>query len=69
MYSLNLISAYFKLDNLVITNLAFLNKTMSSNNNKEFPLTVIPVLSLSDTRLRYIHGELTTISSFQQLSS
>ena len=49
--SLNAITTHLKLDKFISTDLAFLNEVMSSNNDEEFPLAVVPMLPLCDSRL------------------
>ena len=44
MNTLNLIPANLKLNHLIGTQLAFLNQSMTAYHNKEFPLSIMPML-------------------------
>ena len=49
----NLISTHFKLNHFPGIYISLLNQTMAVNNNKLFPLGVVPVLPLGNTRFGY----------------
>ena len=50
------------------TYLPFLNQTMSSNDDEQFPLRMMPMLSLGDTRPADIYGKLAVACRLQKLS-
>ena len=61
------LAADLELQNLVRVQFPFADQAMPRHNDEEFPLAVVPVLPLSDARLRDVHGELPAILGFQQL--
>ena len=65
---LDLFSAHFKFDHFICTDLPFLNQAVTGNNDKELPLSVMPMLSFCDPRLGDVYAELSMIGCLQQLS-
>ena len=65
--SFNLIAGHFKIDDLVRADLAFLDQAVTSYNNEELPLGVVPVLALGDARTADVDADLPTILSMYQL--
>ena len=49
-----------------VVEVAFLDKPMTSNHDKELPLGVVPVLPLSDARLRNVDGDLPAVEGMHQ---
>ena len=68
MDGLNLLAAYFIIPDLVGTLLTKLNKTMSGHYDKSFPLAVVPMFSLCNTRLADVDGNLTIIERMNKFS-
>ena len=66
MNSLNLISADLKLHRLAGVDIAFLYESMSLNDYKQLPFTVMPMLSLGDTRSADIDADLSAILGVDQ---
>ena len=44
---------------------ALLDQAVTANNDEEFPLTVVPVLTLGYSRFRYIDRELSMVNCFK----
>ena len=57
----NLIAAHLKLYHFVSTNFAFLNETMSCNDNEKLPFCMMPMLTFGDARLRDVNAYLPTV--------
>lgn len=54
MNRLNMIAADLKLDHFVRPDFPLLNQPVTSNHDKEFPLSVVPMLAFRDAGLGYI---------------
>ena len=64
---LKLIARYKELINLLLVNLAEADNTLAAHNKKLLILLVMPMLTFSYTRLRYINRYLSTIGRLQEL--
>ena len=67
MDCLNVLTGRLELYYLVIPNFSLLNQPMTRYYDEKFPLGVMPVLTLSNTRLCDIDGDLTAGVCFQKL--
>ena len=67
MDSFNSIPGNLKLHRLSGIDVALLNQTMTSHYDEQFPLAVVPVLPLGDSRATDIDGHLSTICCVNQL--
>ena len=65
VHRLNLLSADLKLQHFIRPDLSLLNQAVTGDNDKEFPLAVVPVLALRDPGLRDIDAELSVIQGLQ----
>lgn len=63
----DLVAADLKADLLVRMDIALFDQRATTDDDKELPLRVVPVLTLGDAGLRDIHRKLTMISGFQKL--
>ena len=63
----NLISRNFKIQHFICADLAFLNQSVTGNNDKEFPLGMMPMLSFRDAGFRDIYAELSAFLGFLKL--
>ena len=63
----DLLAADLKADLLIRVDIALLDQRVTTDNDEELPLTVMPVLTLGNTGLRDIHAELSVIGGFQKL--
>ena len=67
MYSLNLISGNLKIKNFISADLTLTDKSVSADDDEEFPLSVMPMLTLGNSGLGDIHAELTAAFGSQKL--
>ena len=65
MNCLDLLSADFKFNDVICPNLSFLDQSMSCNDDKELPFTVMLVLSFRYPGFGDIHRDPSTISRLQ----
>ena len=63
LHYLHFLTAHLKVYHLFRAHLSELYQTMSTHHYKLFVLSVMPMLALRDTRLGYIHRELSTVGS------
>ena len=68
MDSLDLIPRNLKFHRFSGVDVPFLNQAVPSHHNEQFPLGVVPVLSLGDARAADIDGHLTAIGGMHQFS-
>ena len=66
VHGLNLVAAHLEFHHLVGADLAFLNQGAAAHHNEEFPLGVVPVLALGDSRLGNVHAELAAVRRLQE---
>ena len=66
VYGLDFVAAHFEFDHFVGADLAFLNQGASAHHDKEFPLGVVPVFALGDSRLGHVHAELAAVHRLQE---
>ena len=59
--SLDLITGNLKLHRFASVDIAFLNQTVTSHHNEQFPLGVVPMLALGDARTADVDGHLPTV--------
>lgn len=64
--SLDLITGNLKLHRFASVDIAFLNQTVTSHHNEQFPLGVVPMLALGDARTADVDGHLPTICSMNK---
>ena len=68
MDGLNLLAAYFIIPDLVGTLLTKLNERRAVDYDELLPLAVVPMLSLCNTRLADVDGNLTIIERMNKFS-
>lgn len=65
--SFDLVAADLKADLLVRLNIALFDQCATTDDDKELPLRVVPVLTFGDAGLTDIHTKLSVIGCFQKL--
>lgn len=66
--ALDVVARNLKLDDLVRTELAFLDETVTAHHNEELPLGVVPVLAFGDAGLADVDAHLATVQGVNQFS-
>ena len=61
------ISTDLEFDHFIRADLSFLDQAVAGDDDEELPLGIVPVLSLCDTGLGDVDGELAVIGGFQKL--
>ena len=67
VYTLNIFPAHLELYHFIRVNLTLLYQSMTSHNNKELPLSMVPMLTFGNTRLADIDRHLSAIEGMNQL--
>ena len=68
MNCLDIISVYFKIENLIRVDTALLNQSVAANDDEEFPFGVMSMLAFCDARLAYVDADLATVKRMYKLS-
>ena len=67
VHGFDFFAAHLEFHDLVGANLAFLNQGAAAHDDEEFPLAVVPMFALGDSRLGNVHAELAAIHCLQEL--
>ena len=67
VHGFDLFAAHLEFYDLVGADLAFLNQGAAAHHDKEFPLGVVPMFALGDSRLGNVHAELAAVRRLQEL--
>ena len=67
VHGFDFFAAHLEFHDLVGADLAFLNQGAAAHDDEEFPLAVVPMFALGDSRLGNVHAELAAIHCLQEL--
>lgn len=66
MDCLDVVARDLEFDYFVRTDLAFLDQSVTGNDDEKFPFAVMPMLAFGDTRLGDVDAELSAVRGFEQ---